>query len=416
MKIINHLLVFGISTFIAICAMIISTLALNEQGIDDGHIVNIAGRERMLSQLSTKETFYRSSHNSNDFSALLAAVEEFGVNLAELKERESSRFFLNNDSLVILRQIDKINSEWESFLRLLSSFIDHSERVFLAREKWGENVKKISQALKESSQNKAQIQLTKAQNAEILALLTQAQSALYRLTVRWEAAEGAEFVRLCLEIENKIKSTRAEILPLWAELDLVRISESGVILAEVLNEISQKNIALLEQIDWMVGLFAAVADKRRAHIILVQYICAAFLALIFAYGAWLICSVNKQLKSLLQKTNKLAYDGVFPRSNEFGGNEISIVSRNISHFLEKLNLTKETSQKARELSLAISDEIANVIEEIRTRLKDSKLDESKRENILRAIDLGEDIAIHSSEHLLAAARSLEKLQKILNEL
>lgn len=320
MKIINHLLAFGISTFVAICAMIISTLALNEQGIDDGHIVNIAGRERMLSQLSTKEVFFRNSHFSSDFSALLAAMEEFEVNLNELKERESSRLFKSNDSIVILLQIERINREWKDFSTLLQNFM-------------------------------------------------QAQK-----------------------------------------------SKDEAILENTLNEISQKNIALLEQIDWMVGLFAAVADKRRAHIILVQYICAAFLALIFVYGAWLIFSVNKQLKSLLQKTNKLAYDGVFPRSNEFGGNEISIVSRNISHFLEKLNLTKETSQKARELSLAISDEIANVIEEIRARLKDSKLDESKKASILHAIDLGEDIAIHSSEHLLAAARSLEKLQKILNEL
>lgn len=79
-------------------------------------------------------------------------------------------------------------------------------------------------------------------------------------------------------------------------------------------------------------------------------------------------------------------------------------------------MAQETSNRAKELSEDISEEIASISEEIKKKLEVVEISESKRRSIENAINLGEDIAIQSSEQLIVVARLLEKLHRILKEI
>ena len=57
--------------------MIASVILINQRGLQDGYIINIAGKELMLTQKITKEIFTINAQNSKDYTALNAAIEEF---------------------------------------------------------------------------------------------------------------------------------------------------------------------------------------------------------------------------------------------------------------------------------------------------------------------------------------------------
>lgn len=84
-KIVTRLIILGILTTFCISTMILSVIFINQLGIQDGYIINIAGKERMLTQKITKEIFIINSQNSQDYTALNLALEEFETNLYTLR-------------------------------------------------------------------------------------------------------------------------------------------------------------------------------------------------------------------------------------------------------------------------------------------------------------------------------------------
>ena len=76
-KIVTRLIVIGILTTLCVTMMIASVILINQRGLQDGYIINIAGKERMLTQKITKEIFTINAQNSKDYTALNAAIEEF---------------------------------------------------------------------------------------------------------------------------------------------------------------------------------------------------------------------------------------------------------------------------------------------------------------------------------------------------
>ncbi|MCI0501147.1 MAG: type IV pili methyl-accepting chemotaxis transducer N-terminal domain-containing protein [Epsilonproteobacteria bacterium] len=109
--------ILGASLFVTIVIVIAITIYLNNKNKNDAYIVNIAGKERMLTQKITKNIFYLQHTNSRDFTELDGAIEEFkfGIN-----------FLLAGDELLgiapapteqIAKQIYKIKLLWEVFVK-----------------------------------------------------------------------------------------------------------------------------------------------------------------------------------------------------------------------------------------------------------------------------------------------------------
>ena len=70
-KIVTRLIAIGILTTLCVAVMIASVTLINQRGLQDGYIINIAGKERMLTQKITKEIFLINAKNSKNFTFIV---------------------------------------------------------------------------------------------------------------------------------------------------------------------------------------------------------------------------------------------------------------------------------------------------------------------------------------------------------
>ncbi|MGM0623118.1 MAG: type IV pili methyl-accepting chemotaxis transducer N-terminal domain-containing protein [Campylobacterota bacterium] len=115
-KILGALLIFA--TF----AVIVVTTVLNQKNVSDALIVNIAGKERMLSQKISKNIFYLKVSKSADFKELDAAVSKFVNGLEILKNGSQTLRIRPAPTQDIRTQIVTIQNIWEPFLDKVNQF------------------------------------------------------------------------------------------------------------------------------------------------------------------------------------------------------------------------------------------------------------------------------------------------------
>ncbi len=117
-KILGAVLVFLMISLIAL------TIYLNQKNVKDALIINIAGKERMLTQKISKNVFYLYQKNTTNFSELDNAVEEFVYGMNSLKDGNELRGIMSVPTDKIAQQISKILILWSSFNKNVQSFKD----------------------------------------------------------------------------------------------------------------------------------------------------------------------------------------------------------------------------------------------------------------------------------------------------
>lgn len=83
-KITTQIKLIGFSLSIIAIALVLLTLFLNQRTKNDSNVVNIAGKERMLTQKMAKELFLGITKQNGEFGEFDAAKKEFLVNLDSL--------------------------------------------------------------------------------------------------------------------------------------------------------------------------------------------------------------------------------------------------------------------------------------------------------------------------------------------
>lgn len=107
--------ILGSLLIISIFAVISVTIYLNQKNIKDATIVNIAGKQRMLTQRITKNIFYLYQVKSNDFTEMDHAIEEFNYGLETLRDGNELLKISKAPRGVITEQISKVTVIWNSF-------------------------------------------------------------------------------------------------------------------------------------------------------------------------------------------------------------------------------------------------------------------------------------------------------------
>jgi len=91
------------------------TVTMNERSKKDSLIINIAGKQRMLSQKMTKEIFFLRHRDGHDFRALDAAVVLFENNLNDLRFGNSDRGIYSPQNSAIKEKLEEVGLKWEPF-------------------------------------------------------------------------------------------------------------------------------------------------------------------------------------------------------------------------------------------------------------------------------------------------------------
>jgi len=114
--------ILGAGLIFTILSLIVLTIYLNQKNTKDSLIINIAGKERMLTQKISKNIFYLYNQRELDFNELDNAVEEFKHILDSLKNGDELRGISPVPTDEIALQISKVIVLWNSFNTNVQTF------------------------------------------------------------------------------------------------------------------------------------------------------------------------------------------------------------------------------------------------------------------------------------------------------
>lgn len=114
--------VLGALLTVLMLSVIAITIYLNEQNQKDALIINIAGKQRMLTQKISKNIFYIHYSSNKDFYELNSAVEEFIKGLNTLKHGDSDRKISPVPTYELLQQHNEVNALWNIFYKNVQNF------------------------------------------------------------------------------------------------------------------------------------------------------------------------------------------------------------------------------------------------------------------------------------------------------
>ena len=126
----------GAILFLLMLFIIIVTIYLNEKNKKDALIINIAGKERMLTQKISKNIFYLYHSNTYDYTELDNATEEFIYNLNSLQNGNDLIGIPKVPTDHIANQISKVQVLWNNFHINVKRFKD----LLLQREQSNEKI------------------------------------------------------------------------------------------------------------------------------------------------------------------------------------------------------------------------------------------------------------------------------------
>ncbi len=124
-KISTKIKIIGALLIVVMISLIAITIYLNHNNIKDALIINIAGKERMLTQKISKNVFYLYHNDKIDFSELDYAVEEFIYNINSLKDGNKLRGISAAPTDQIAQQISKVLILWNSFNKNIQHFKEY---------------------------------------------------------------------------------------------------------------------------------------------------------------------------------------------------------------------------------------------------------------------------------------------------
>ena len=113
-KITSRIKLIGLIHSILLVTLIVVTIFLNQQTKNDGFVVNIAGKERMLSQKMAKELLFNLSRPPQ-WQEFDRAWEEFSSNLYDLRLGNAARNITPPPNKEIKERLDEIHHQSDKF-------------------------------------------------------------------------------------------------------------------------------------------------------------------------------------------------------------------------------------------------------------------------------------------------------------
>lgn len=442
-KIVTKLLIVGLGIATCIGVVITSTVIINKKGITDGYIVNISGRERMLSQRISKEVFTINSQDKYDFTDLDIAINEFQNGLDILKFGDKRMSISSSSRKDIQEQLKKIDTIWLSFRENVRRFKTSIQTLHTDKDFLDENNKQMLML----SDNIVKAMVKEGLSGEDIdnsgrqRMLTQRMAYhLMRYANKWDSQSYEDFfssfaiynetiLRFYMsptynklpELKEQIKKTYDFWIVYSRHIYSILASQKNVV--DALNNIAIQNNELLAEIETVVDMYAEASVQRRAYLAKFQYSSAIILFLILLYSISVIRSIKNTFDGFIQKSKELAEfqgDSELAKSKVdeivlmSGQSELSEVAKNLSTFVEKAKVVSKNSNRAKELSENITNEIALITDDVIKSVNSLEISDEEKEKIISEVSLSEDIAIQTSEELISTSKLLERLKKSLD--
>ncbi len=439
MKITSQIKFIGGTLSFIIVMILLSIFYINEKSKSDSIVINIAGKERMLSQKISKEIFLLLRvENSNTYS-LKEATEEFNDNLKDLIGGNEKRDIYPPPTKDIKEQLNRVKEIWkdfkiniEKFEKLLNDIEGDKSFIFEKNQK----LLKLSDTIVKEmvKENILGNYIDIAGRQRMLSQRMIYHSLLYintsnpkyytifyqSLKIYDETIKKFFNNRELMEITS-IKNSITKNLDFWNiySKKIQKTMEMQREIYKILSYIKEYNIILLDTMDSAVSMYANYSQEQRVLIQKIEYTLGIIALLIMIYSWFLTKNIelnfekflghSKNLTTIIEKEESKSKD-------ECPNNELHQASSHLNNFIKNVGAMILDAQKTIESSEKISQEITQISEMIQKDLKNIQLEEKRKKEIEEFIDNSEDIAIQSIEELQHSSKLLQKLYENLHKL
>jgi len=238
-KISSKIKVIGALLLILMLSTIATTIYLNQQNVKDALVINIAGKQRMLTQKISKNIFYINYSSNKDFYELNSAVDEFIKGLNTLKHGDENKKIHAAPTFKIKTQMLEVDILWKKFYEDIQHFkiltnsneIDKDEKlkdIILSIYKTNpillDNVDKLVTMYTNHSENKTEYMKT-FQYVSATIFLSFFLYSILRL--REIESHVEEFIKFSKQlITNDENGSKIKPIKIDAESEIVEVSDT----------------------------------------------------------------------------------------------------------------------------------------------------------------------------------------------
>ncbi|AHJ12161.1 type IV pili methyl-accepting chemotaxis transducer N-terminal domain-containing protein [Sulfurospirillum multivorans] len=429
----------GLLSFVII--FIISlTVMMNQMSKKDSYIINIAGKQRMLSQKISKETFFIVHRHTNDFCELNTAVGLFESSLKDLLYGNDAKGIYAPQNERIQTKLEEVMTLWLPFRVEVEALKSGIEEVRPDMEVLTPRIEKllvlsdtVVQRMVGANLSNIHIDLSGRQrmlsqrmglyvnrylrsaNAQDLLVYADAK-ALYNKTIKSFLDDAA--VKNAPEVYAIVKENNAYWEEYMLYLDHVIALESEI--NKHLAFVYEKNVQLLNAMDEAVWLYTDHSEAKNDMFLKFQYIALIIGLIIIVYAFVMTKEIIEHLEGFVQKAKELArgdissFSGQNVTLSSHSEDELKEASTHISLFVQKVNLAMKDSEDALKKAENAVSQLQQLAEEVEDVIEDMGIDENAKKTFDKNVNATEDIAIQSAENLIHVNRMLQKLKKSLN--
>jgi nitrate/nitrite-specific signal transduction histidine kinase len=431
----------GLLSFIII-SIIVLTVYMNDKSKKDSLVINIAGKQRMLTQKMSKEIFYLKHKESNDFRELNSAVDLFDESLRDLLYGNEVKGIYAPQDKKIKSKLEEVLAVWEPFkdniTKLKTIMVDVKPDVDVLTHKTTNLLTlsdKIVKSMVSANLSGEYIDYSGRQR-----MLSQRMGLFVERYLRTDNEEDylnflnakKLYVQVLEQFMNDPNIQKIEPVyqsvktcyAFWIEHDkyLMKLVKDENNINKLISYVYEKNIKLLNTMDAAVWLYTDYSESKNHLFVTFQYLALIVVLVIILYTYLISKEIISHVNDFVKKAKDLKHADLSTLSStnlfvvDDGEDELKEASSHIAQFISKVNSAMDHSQEAITKAEVAVQELQYLADDVEEALKDLNIDEKERSNFDRSVNATEDIAIESTENLLHVKKMLEKLQSNLNSL
>jgi len=251
----------GAFLIILMLSAISITIYLNQQNVKDALVVNIVGKQRMLTQKISKNIFYIHYSSNKDYYELNSAVEEFinGLNILRHGDKEKGISSVPTDKISI--QLHEVNRQWKLFhediqnFKLLSNSTDGDKltkldeivkRIYINNTILLDNVDKLVTMYTNNSEDKTQKMKTFQYIAAALLLMLFIYSLIQLRSIEQHVDSFMEYSKKLVNDDNSLKLEPIQLED-ESEHEIIEVSDTmNCFINKINSAMDYSNEALLQ--------------------------------------------------------------------------------------------------------------------------------------------------------------------------
>ncbi|AFL68082.1 type IV pili methyl-accepting chemotaxis transducer N-terminal domain-containing protein [Sulfurospirillum barnesii] len=416
------------------------TVMMNQMSKKDSYIINIAGKQRMLSQKMSKEAFFIAHRHSNDFRELNTAVNLFENSLNDLLYGNEATGIYAPQNEKIKTKLEEVMEYWKPFRLHVEGFKSDIEAVRPDMDVLAGRIEKllvlsdtVVQRMVHANLSNIHIDLSGRQrmlsqrmglyvsrylstaNGQDLLVYADAK-ALYEKTIQSFLDDPA--VKNAPEVYSIVKENYAywEAYTVFLEQLLAKEAQINKHLAFIY----EKNIQLLNAMDEAVWLYTDHSEHKNDTFLKFQYIALLVGMIIMLYAFVMSREIIEHLEHFVQKAKELAQSDLSVLTKQsvnlssHSEDELKEASSHISQFVYKVNQAMQESEEALKKAESAVSQLQQIALDVEDAIDEMGIDEQEKKTFDKNVNATEDIAIQSAENLIHVNKMLQKLKKSLN--